>query len=97
MAEQKESGPAEGGFVECRFELWKLRSRIVRARSEILATQCLDYNHRFGDFIYQKQCSFNSSYKSGLVSEKKKRKLNYAMIFYYPSIQPYDDSLRRNI
>ena len=24
MAEQKDSGPAEGGFVECLFELWKV-------------------------------------------------------------------------
>ena len=61
--EQQERGPAEGGFVECVFELWKVRFRIVRARSEILATgQFSDDTHRFGDFIYQKQCSFNSSY-----------------------------------
>ena len=30
--------PAEGGFVEGLFELWKVKSKIVRARSEIIAT-----------------------------------------------------------
>ena len=33
MAEQKHMGPAEGGFLECLFELWKIRSRIVKAKS----------------------------------------------------------------
>ena len=71
MTEKKESGPAEGGFVDCIFEFWKVRTKIVRARREILSTgQFTDCPHRFGDFTYQKQCSFNSSYISGLVSEQ---------------------------
>ena len=32
MAEQQESGPAHEGFVECLFELFKVRSKIIRAR-----------------------------------------------------------------
>ena len=30
MVEQNYMGLAEGGFVECLFELWKIRSRIIK-------------------------------------------------------------------
>ena len=53
MAEQQENGPAERGFVDYLFKLWKLMARIIRAKSEILATgQFSDYMHRFDDFIF---------------------------------------------
>ena len=52
----------------------EVRSKIVRARSEIIATgQFSDYIHRFGDFSYQKQSSFNSSYISGLISDEMEK------------------------
>ena len=35
MAEKEESGPAEGGFVDWLYELWKVRAKIARTRSEI--------------------------------------------------------------
>ena len=70
MAKQKDKGLAEGGFVECIFELWRVRSRIVKARSEIISTgQFSEYTHRFDDFILQMQTSFNSNYIFGLVLE----------------------------
>ena len=69
MAEQKDQGPSEGGFVECLVEMWKLRSR-----SEILATgQFTENTHKFGDFIYQNQVCFNPSYIPGLVADQSKR------------------------
>ena len=53
------------------FRIMESKAKIVRESSEILSTgQFTEYTHRFGDFIYQKQCAFNSSYISGLVSEE---------------------------
>ena len=94
MAEQKDRSPAEGGFVECLFELWKVRSRIVKARSEMRAMgQFSNYTHRFGDFIFQIQSSFNSSYISGLDLEQSKNlmremKEKAAKLCYNFSITP---------
>ena len=47
MAQKQESGPAEGGLVECLFELRQVRSKIITARSR-------DYTHRFADLFQTK-------------------------------------------
>ena len=52
MAAKHAGGLIEGSFVECLFEMWKLRNRVMKAQAEILATGMLtEYSHRFSDFI----------------------------------------------
>ena len=59
LAALKILGLVKGGFVECLLQMWKLRSKAVRVRADILATgQYKEYIHTFGDCISQKQYSF---------------------------------------
>ena len=79
VAEMENEGPSEGGFVtqtfvKWLFEMWKLRAKIIKTRAEILAAgQFIEYTHRLGDFVNQKQTSFNSGYLFKYVSNKSEQ------------------------
>ena len=71
--EQENDLKPELSFVDSLFMMYKLRKRIIKAKTDCKAyNNVKQYTHNFGDFVFYKSMNFRSSYLENLAKERNK-------------------------